>query len=202
MTAHKRYTNKQKTKFSWGYWVTVPSNEFDAHGNAKRKQVTKFGYPTKKDALKAESIVKSELMRGKFKLVDNTENTTLKQAINLYLEYSKANKRSHKLDDNYCKIFSEFFGNNTRLKDITPQKIERFKTFLKDGRKNATVNRYTEALGKMFNVAIANNIAKIMLQNDKNYKGGTNLILKQGMQDLYSPKEALTFCLFSTDVNI
>ena len=114
-----------------------------------------------KDALKAESIVKSELMRGKFELVDNTENTTLKQAINLYLEYSKANKRSHKLDDNYCKVFSEFFGNNTRLKDITPQKLEKFKMYLKQDKRNSTVNRYLEAMSKMFNVAISNKIARL-----------------------------------------
>lgn len=114
-----------------------------------------------KDALKAESIVKSEVMRGKFELVDNTENTTLKQAIDLYLEYSKANKRSHKLDDNYCKVFSEFFGNNTRLKDITPQKIERFKLYLKQDKRNSTVNRYLEAMSKMFNVAISNDITRL-----------------------------------------
>ena len=114
-----------------------------------------------KDALKAESIVKSELMRGKFELVDNTENATLKQAIDLYLEYSKANKRSHKLDDNYCKVFSEFFGNNTRLKDITPQKLEKFKMYLKQDKRNSTVNRYLEAMSKMFNVAISNKIARL-----------------------------------------
>ena len=114
-----------------------------------------------KDALKAESVVKSELMRGKFELVDNTENTTLKQAIDLYLEYSKANKRSHKLDDNYCKVFSEFFGNNTRLKDITPQKLEKFKMYLKQDKRNSTVNRYLEAMSKMFNVAISNKIARL-----------------------------------------
>lgn len=119
------------------------------------------GCDSHKNALKAESVVKTEIMKGHYDLVDTTENTTLQQAIDIYLEYSKANKRSYKLDENYCKVFAEYFGKNIRLKDITPQKIERFKSFLKDGRKNATVNRYTEALGKMFNVAIANNIAKI-----------------------------------------
>ena len=119
------------------------------------------GCCTYKDAVKAESVVKTEIMKGHYDLVDNTENTTLQQAIDMYLEYSKANKRSYKLDENYCKIFAEYFGKNTRLKDITPQKIERLKLQLKNGRKNATVNRYIEALGTLFNIAISNNIAKI-----------------------------------------
>ena len=41
MTAHKRYTNKQKTKFHWGYVVNIPSHEFDRMGNPKRKQAVK-----------------------------------------------------------------------------------------------------------------------------------------------------------------
>ena len=114
-----------------------------------------------KDAQKAENVVRTEIMKGHYGLVDNTENTTLQQAIDMYLEYSKANKRSYKLDENYCKIFTEYFGKNTRLKDITPQKIERLKIYLKDGRKNSTVNRYLEALGTLFNIAISNNIAKV-----------------------------------------
>lgn len=40
-----------------------------------------------------------------------------------------------------------------------------------------------------------NGIAKSFLKGDKKYKGGTDLILKQGMPDLYSPTEALGFCL-------
>lgn len=40
-----------------------------------------------------------------------------------------------------------------------------------------------------------NGIAKSLLKNEKNYKGGTDLILKKDMQDLYSPEEALKFCL-------
>lgn len=40
-----------------------------------------------------------------------------------------------------------------------------------------------------------NGIAKSLLKNEKKYKGGTDLILKSGMQDLYSPDEALGFCL-------
>lgn len=113
-----------------------------------------------KDALKAESIVKAELMRGRYELVENTCNTTLEQAIELYLEYSKANKKSYKLDENYCKVFVVHWGKHSRLKDLTPQKIEKFKSIMKTDHQNSTVNRYLEALSKMFNIAISNNLIK------------------------------------------
>ncbi len=118
------------------------------------------GCSSHKDAIKAENIVKSELMRGRYELVESTTNTTLAQAIELYLEYSKANKKSYKLDENYCKVFIEHWGKNSRLKDLTPQKIEKFKSIMKTNRQNSTVNRYLEALSKMFNIAISNNLAK------------------------------------------
>lgn len=118
------------------------------------------GCTNHKDAVKAESVVKSELMRGRYELVENTNNTTLAQAIELYLDYSRANKKSYKLDINYCKVFIEQWGKNLRLKDLTPQKIERFKSIMKADHQNSTVNRYLEALSKMFNIAISNNLAK------------------------------------------
>jgi integrase len=86
------------------------------------------------------------------------------------LEYSEANKKSHKLDINYCKSFINEWGEKTRLKDIIPQKLERFKTKKKKVNADATVNRYLEALSKMFNVAIANNLIKENSLKQVNYK--------------------------------
>ena len=40
-----------------------------------------------------------------------------------------------------------------------------------------------------------NGIAKNMLKSDSKYKGGTDLILKNGMVDLYTPNDALKFCI-------
>lgn len=118
------------------------------------------GCTNHKDALKAENVVKTEIMKANYNLVENTKNTTLEEAVQLYKEYSKANKKSYKLDNQYCKVFIEEWGAKTKLKDITPQKIERFKVKRMSDNANATVNRYLEALSKLFNVAISNNIAK------------------------------------------
>ena len=40
-----------------------------------------------------------------------------------------------------------------------------------------------------------NGIAKSMFKNDKKYKGGTDLILKPGKTDLFTPAEAAQRCL-------
>ncbi len=117
------------------------------------------GATSRKEALQYEAIVKAELMRGNLGIIENTKTTTLKQAVELYLEYSKNNKKSHQLDINYCKVIEKEFGASTDIKKITPQKIENFKTKLKKDRANATVNRYLEALNKLFNVCIANNLS-------------------------------------------
>ncbi len=51
------------------------------------------------------------------------------------------------------------------------------------------------------NLYSLNDVAHHLLKNDKNYKGDTSLILKEGMHDLYTPKEALNFCYKKTFAN-
>ena len=116
------------------------------------------GATNRKEAQQYENIIKGELMRGNLGIVTNKMTTTLKDAIAIYLEYSETNKSSHQLDRNYCKVFEVEFGNNTSINDITPQKIENFKTKMIKGRTNATVNRYLEAMSKMFNLCIDNDL--------------------------------------------
>jgi len=113
-----------------------------------------------RDAVKAENTVKNKIMKANYELVENIKNTTLEEAVTLYKEYSQANKRSYKLDNQYCKVFVAEWESKTKLKDITPQKIERFKAKKMAQNANSTVNRYLEALSKLFNVAISNNLAK------------------------------------------
>lgn len=51
LTARKRFTNNKKTKQTWEYVLSIPSNDVDNFGNSKRKQLTKSGFKTKKEAL-------------------------------------------------------------------------------------------------------------------------------------------------------
>ena len=117
------------------------------------------GATNKKEALEYEAIVKAEIMRGNLGILNNKPKPTLKLAISLYLEYSKNNKKSYKNDVNSTNIILDYFG-NIDLQDITPAKIEDFKRDVKNntGNKNATINRYLQALSKMLNLAVANEL--------------------------------------------
>lgn len=119
------------------------------------------GATNKKEADMYEAIVKSELMKGNLGIIENTQKATLNEGVALYLEYSKLNKKSFANDNSYTNAFISFFKGGTLLDDISPSDIEAFKSWLleKDLSKS-TVNRYTQALSKMFNVAISNKKTK------------------------------------------
>ena len=86
MSVHKYYTNKAKTKFLWRYVVTVPSNDFDKFGNPIRKQLTKRGFSTKKEAEAAEREVLKNAELGN---VEFNSNLTFSAVIKNFLDYSK-----------------------------------------------------------------------------------------------------------------
>lgn len=123
MTVHKRPTNKQKTRFTWGYVVSVPSNEYDRFGNPKRKQITKSGFETKKEALKAEKEFLNNLEAGKIEL---NKNATFKDIMLFYIDYAekeggyaKGTIANYKgLMNKHLTIFSE-----VRVDKITPELI-------------------------------------------------------------------------------
>ena len=117
------------------------------------------GAVDQKTALQYEAIVKAEIMKGNLGILNNKPKPTLKYAIKLYLEYSENNKKTYKGDVFSTNIFLEYFG-NVNLEDITPAKIEDFKRDVKKDRdnKNATINRHLQALSKMLNIAVANDL--------------------------------------------
>lgn len=117
------------------------------------------GAVDQKTALQYEAIVKAEIMKGNLGILNNKPKPTLKYAVKLYLEYSENNKKSYQSDVRSTEVFLEYFG-NIDLQDITPAKIEDFKRDVKrdTGNKNATINRYLQALSKMLNIAVANDL--------------------------------------------
>lgn len=123
MTVHKRYTNKAKTKISWGYWATIPSNKFDIHGNPIRKQVTKFGFATKKEAQKAEKEFFANFESGKIEL---NKNATFNDVMMFFFDYiEKEGKYAKGTIANYKGLNNkhlEFFK-LIRVDKITPEII-------------------------------------------------------------------------------
>ena len=120
------------------------------------------GAATKKDAELYEAVIKTELMKGNLGILETKRKATLKEGVALYLEYSRTNKKSTENDNAYTEAFLQFFKPNTFLEDITPALIEDFKIWLlKRGLSKSTVNRYLQALSKLFNVCIDNGLLLI-----------------------------------------
>ncbi|MCD7779645.1 MAG: tyrosine-type recombinase/integrase [Candidatus Gastranaerophilales bacterium] len=103
------------------------------------------------------------------------KNITINSLFIMYLKYSKTNKKSFKTDVSRVKLIKQYFGETTLIRDIQPNKIERFKDFLlEEGRSKATVNRYLEQIKTAFKIAVDNeyilknpckNIKKFPLKN-------------------------------------
>ena len=135
------------------------------------------GATNKKEADMYESIVKAELMKGNLGILENKKKPFLKDGLDIYLHYSEINKNSYKSDLSMTKRFLCFFG-NVDLSEITPTMIENFKQYLKNDikLKNSSVNRYLQALSKMFNLCIAdellskNPLEKVRKMKEENYK--------------------------------
>ena len=152
------------------------------------------GAVDQKTALQYEAIVKAEIMKGNLGILDNKPKPTLKGAIKIYLEYSEVNKKSYKSDVLSTTIFLKYFG-NINLEDITPARIEDFKRDIKKERnsKNATVNRYLQALSKMLNLAVANELLNknpmwsVKKLKENNYK--TRVLLPEEEKRLFEEIE-------------
>ena len=117
---------------------------------------------SKKDAEKAEARVKSELLQGKYSLVDNVGEMFFKDLKEKYLKYSENNKLSWKSDVSRLNHLADFFCNK-KLKEINSFEVERYKierlkqkTYRKELVSNTTVNREIEVLRNMFNIAVEN----------------------------------------------
>lgn len=119
------------------------------------------GATSERDALKCETIIKAEIMRGNYNFGKSEKLPKLKEAVELMSEYTQNNKRSYETDISRLNKISEYFKYNIPLKEITPSSIEKFKKSLKDENfSNATINRYISLLKKMFNLCIKNKLIK------------------------------------------
>jgi integrase len=120
---------------------------------------------TKYKAQEAERKIRDEIFEGRYGKAQS--NKTLKEfAVEVYLPWAKANKRSWKNDNSRIKPILAQFGSK-KLVDITPFHVEKYKiirskTTTKRGttRAKATVNRELELLSRIFTLAISNRLVR------------------------------------------
>jgi integrase len=113
---------------------------------------------TRRQAERAEAKLKTEIFEARYG--SKGKSSFVKFVDEVYLPWSKENKRSWKHDELYAKIIKDFFrGYN--FEDISPLLIEKFKRSRRSGLTNrgreraaSTVNREMAQSSKMFSLAL------------------------------------------------
>lgn len=140
--------------------------------NGERHHKLCAGATSIKEAEKIENAFKYKLQQQQNGIIPrDLKNITINKLFKMYLEYSETNKKSYDSDVSRTKLIKQYFGETTLIKDITPEKVEKFKVFLLDqNRSTMTVNRYLEQIKTAFRMAVDNNyLLKNPCQNIKKF---------------------------------
>jgi len=123
-----------------------------------------------REAEKAETVFKAELLRGKYDLAGRKGEMLFKDLVSEYRDYARTNKKSWKTEECRVKNLHEYFGGK-KLREITPILIEKYRMERRRTPKvrqksqdskgpklvcNASINREVSILRKMFSIAVAN----------------------------------------------
>ncbi|HSA05983.1 MAG TPA: tyrosine-type recombinase/integrase [Candidatus Gastranaerophilales bacterium] len=117
---------------------------------------------SRKDAEKAETIIKAELLQGKYNLVEGIGEMPFMKLLEVYNEYAQTAKLSWKKEAGKINKLTEFFQ-GYKIGDISPSLIEKYRASRKNTPKknskplsNATINREIAILSKMLSIAVKN----------------------------------------------
>lgn len=152
MTAHKRFTNSKKTKYSWSFVVDVPSGEYDINGKEIRKQKTQGGFNSKKEALEAEKDFLDSLSKGKIEINKTVQFSDIMELFLDYIEfeacYAKGTISNYKgLYNNHLSYFK-----NIPVAKINPDIIKTWrKTEIENGTSQSCINECIKLLKASFN---------------------------------------------------
>ncbi|MGH7807821.1 MAG: tyrosine-type recombinase/integrase, partial [Thermodesulfobacteriota bacterium] len=116
--------------------------------------VGKVGDISKADAKKLLALRKTEILQGKFKAPKKKIIPTFKQFSNEYIEFAKGNKKSWDRDMYSLRSLEPCFG-NSKLSEISPIQIEKYKLERKQVVSARTVNIELVLLKRMFYLAIS-----------------------------------------------
>lgn len=135
-------------------------SRFKIHG--EQRHFLCQGAMTHSEAQAIEDAEKFKLRQQQAGLIKKENKVKLGMLIQLYDKHAKVNNLSYGKTA-FCKIIGGYFGLNRNVDSIKTTDIEDFKSYLKEIRKNSpsTINKYLVALGKMYNLGIANGIINI-----------------------------------------
>lgn len=145
--------------------------------NGVRKHGLCHGCTERKEAVNFEIDIKhkiSEEQRGYIQA--SLHQTKFGKLVQMYLNYSKVNKKSYRTDKYNAEKLKKYFGAETFIDKILPKDIEKYKEKALLKIKPATVNRHLSALSKMYSIAIANDliesnpVRKVKKLKENNYK--------------------------------
>ncbi|HEY0428709.1 MAG TPA: site-specific integrase [Pyrinomonadaceae bacterium] len=144
MVVHQRGTKK-------GSWYV----HLQINGKRIRKVIKEAR--TRREAEKAERVILAELFENRWGIGGQKNFTDFVE--NSYKPYAREHKKGYYVELSALKVLIKRFG-KSRLCDITPEEIERFKrerasekTKLGKLRSKATVNRDVAVLSAVFNLA-------------------------------------------------
>ncbi len=123
MSVHKRATNKNKTNIHWGFIVRVKTGKYDYFGNPLRKQISKWGFHTKKEAQQAEREFLNKFQCNKIEL---DKNATVEDVYLFFIDFAeKEGNYSTGTIKNYKSLFNNHLQYFKRMKiiKITPEVI-------------------------------------------------------------------------------
>lgn len=143
--------------------------------DGKRYRVTIIEAQNKTEALAAEKAWLRRQFERKYSTTPKRKKF-IDFVNDVFLPYSKTNKRSY-IDDVYmCKVFCQFFK-GYYLDEITPQLIEDYKRWRVEGitrngtrRSPGRVNRELNSLSRIFSLAVDNELLSINPARKKRFK--------------------------------
>lgn len=155
MSIYKRkYVDKKTGK-------VVESNNWYIRYYYEGREIRTAVSTSKRVAEEAYKSVMGDIAKGKYNLKRDKKSPMFEEYAEVYLEYSKANKRSYETDITMFKALGAFFK-GCRLSKITPFLVEKYR--IDRGRKlskiskkpisKSTIDRELATLKSLFNMAI------------------------------------------------
>ncbi len=155
MSIYKRKYKDKKTG------KVVESNNWYIRYYFEGREIRTAVSPSKRVAEEAYKSVMGDIAKGKYNLKRDKKSPKFEDYAEVYMEYSKANKRSYATDITMFKALGAFFR-GYRLSKITPFMIEKYR--IERGKKvgrvskkpiaKSTIDRELATLKALFNMAI------------------------------------------------